>query len=423
VTAVQYGDDVARNDFRGVTPGKHARSRAQRAKALLCTLLPVTTAFITIDHLDNLLDYQNSLTSSGTAALRGLSPQPLPPTMAAEPKKELVEANEVDIGLDRSNITTDNKIQLPTLDSDNSDDDDAQSEPENRSSSSLVNSLRRRNQKVKVKIRKTLHISKASDELHSDSPVLANSAQEESDSRLVHRLPVPEKATMKDFMHNPVDTVKAKVSDRGNEQVAANIAAKEISHGHEVDLINAHDAVNRATTERERLLAIKDVSKLIKERQSTYARWSLDRHVTKVRVLPRETMVKKSQAEFRKLNSQGQMVTDWNAYATHVSVVLSMTCGYMLTRPAPRFLPEPVWRTIHRDRLGSAKAFERNNHAQRRASHRCYLAFPGVYHDNTPRIPLGASRRDDEVPPHLPSPMVLQPPSTRHRKPPSHSLP
>jgi hypothetical protein len=392
VTAVQYGDDVARNDFRGGTPGKHARSRAQRVKALLCTLLLATTAFITLIHIDYLRNLQNSLTSSGTTALCGLPPPPLPPTMAAEPKKELVEVNEVDIGLDRSNITTDNKIQLPTLDSDNSDDDDAQSEPENRSSSSLVNSLRRRNHKVKVKIRKTLHISKASDELHSDSPVLANSAQEESDSRLVHQLPVPEKATLKDFMHNPVDTVKAKVSDRGNEQVAANIAAKEISHGHEVDLINAHDAVNRATTEREKLLAIKDVSKLIKERQSTYARWSLDRHVTKVRVLPRETMVKKSQAEFRKQNSQGQMVTDWNAYATHVSVTPSRACGDMLICPAPRFLPEPVWRTIHRGRLGSAKAVKRDNHAEHRTSHRRNLTLPGVHHDNTTRVPLGASR-------------------------------
>jgi hypothetical protein len=236
------------------------------------------------------------------------------------PKKELVERDEHDIGLDRSNITSENKIELPSLDSDHSSDD-AQSEPGSHSSSSLVKSLKHRKHRAGLKIRKTLHINKASDGIDSTAPVLANTAEEESDSRLIHKLPVPEKSTMKDFMHNPVDTIKSKVSDQGNQEVAANIAAKEVSHGIEVDLINAHDAVGQATTERERLLAIKDVSKLMKERQGTYARWSLDRHVTKIRVLPRETMVKRSQAEFRKQDSLGKTVTDWHAYGAHVRYI------------------------------------------------------------------------------------------------------
>jgi hypothetical protein len=109
------------------------------------------------------------------------------------------------------------------------------------------------------------------------------------------------------------------VSGEGNEQIAANIAAKEIPHGEEVDLINAHDAIAKAKTEHEKLLAIDDVKRLMKERQSTYARWSLDRHVTKIRVLPRETMVKKPQSAFQKMDSQGHVVTDWHAYGSHVS--------------------------------------------------------------------------------------------------------
>ncbi|KAF2820305.1 hypothetical protein CC86DRAFT_428944 [Ophiobolus disseminans] len=233
-------------------------------------------------------------------------------------KKELVEADEFDIGLDRANITHENKIELPNLDSNHSDD--TQSEPDSQSPSGLRNSLRQRKHHAAIKIRRTLHISKATDDLNPQSPVIANT-EEESDSRLVHQLPVPDKPTMKDFIHNPVDTVKTKISNQGNEQVAANIAAKEISHGNEVDLVNAHDAVNRATTERERLLAIRDVSKLMKERQGTYARWSLDRHVTKIRILPSETMVKKPQAAFVKQDSRGHIVTDWHAYTSHVSKV------------------------------------------------------------------------------------------------------
>jgi hypothetical protein len=232
-------------------------------------------------------------------------------------KKELVEVDEMVIGLDRSNITNEDQIQLPDLDDDRGSDD-TPVEPESRSSSKLVNTLRERKHHAGIKIRKTLHMSKVSDDLDSKSPILANTADEESESRLVHKIPVPDKHTVKDFVHNPIDTVKSKVSNQGNQQVAANIAEKEISHGKDVDIVNAQDAVTRATTEREKLLAIKDLSKLMKERQGTYARWSLDRHVTKIRQLPRETMVKKPQAHFQKKGSQGQLVTDWHAYGSHV---------------------------------------------------------------------------------------------------------
>jgi hypothetical protein len=238
-------------------------------------------------------------------------------------KKELVQVDEDEIGLDRSGISPQNQIQIPKLDGDGGKAE-AATEPEGRSSSNLVNSLKDRKHHAAVKIRKTLHISKVTDDLSSNSPVLANTTEEQSESRLVHKLPVPEKATLKDFVHNPVDTVKSKVSGQGNEQIAANIAAKEIPHGEEVDLINAHDAIGKAKTEHEKLLAIDDVKRLMKERQSTYARWSLDRHVSKIRVLPRETMVKKPQAAFQKKDRQGQVVTNWHAYGSHVSNITAL---------------------------------------------------------------------------------------------------
>jgi len=262
-----------------------------------------------------------------------------------DPKAELVERDETAIGLDRTNITSENKIELPNLESDHSSEYE-QSEPESRSSSSLVKSLKHRKHRAGLKLRKTLHISKASDGVDSQTPVLANTAEEQSDSRLIHQLPVPEKATFKDFIHNPVDTVKSKISDQGNQEVAANIAAKEVSHGNEVDLINAHDAIGQATTERDRLLATKDVSKLMKERQGTYAKWSLDRHVTKIRVLPRDTMVRKSQADFRKQDSRGKIVTDWHAYAAHVRLHFLLLLVRILTNLACRILRSPIRRSM-----------------------------------------------------------------------------
>jgi hypothetical protein len=252
-------------------------------------------------------------------------------TGVMDPSRELVEADEMDIGLDRSNITQENKIQLPKLDHEDNYDIN-QLEPEPRSSSHLVNSLKERKHHAAVKIRKTLHISKASDDLSSHSPVLANTADEPlSKSRLVHQVTPPDKTTMKDFVHDPIDTVKSKVSGQGNQQVAAHIAAKEIPHGAEVDLVRAHDAVSRARTEREKLLAIEDVTRLMKERQSTYARWSLDRHVTKVRVLPMETMVRRPQTDFQKKDVEGQVTTDWEAYGSHVCVAIASLIKQVLT--------------------------------------------------------------------------------------------
>lgn len=237
-------------------------------------------------------------------------------------KKELVQVDEQDIGLDRANITSDNQIQLPALDDSSSSSTDTNSSPPpSRSSSHLVNSLRDRKHHAAVKIRKTLHISKPTDDIDSASPILANTAEETSDSRLEHKLPVPDKHSVKEILHHPMDAVKSKVGDQGNHEVAANIAAKEIPHGDEVDLINAHDKVGSARTEQERVEATDEIKRLMRDRQSKFARWSLDRHVTKIRVLPREGMRRRERGEFEKRDADGRIVVDWRGYASHASVI------------------------------------------------------------------------------------------------------
>ncbi|KAH6491886.1 hypothetical protein HBI55_139880 [Parastagonospora nodorum] len=243
-------------------------------------------------------------------------------------KKELVQVDEEEIGLDRANITSDNQIQLPTLDNSSSSSTDTNSSPtQSRSSSHLVNSLRDRKHHAAVKIRKTLHISKPTDDIDSASPILANTAEETSDSRLDHNLPVPDKHSVKEILHHPIDAVKSKVGDQGNHEVAANIAAKEIPHGDEVDLVNAHDKVGNARTEKERVEATDEVKRLMKDRQSKFARWSLDRHVTKIRVLPREGMKRRERREFEKRDAEGGVVVDWRGYASHLLVYYAHQYG------------------------------------------------------------------------------------------------
>jgi hypothetical protein len=129
---------------------------------------------------------------------------------------------------------------------------------------------------------------------------------------------VQETHKLKDIAHDPIDTVKSKVSGQGGHQVASNLVAKEISHGREVQLVQAHDKIPRARTETERLLAIKNVDEMLAARQDMFVRWTMDRHVTKVRILPRHNVYLKPRREFIRKDSDGKKKMDWEVYVVHV---------------------------------------------------------------------------------------------------------
>lgn len=237
---------------------------------------------------------------------------------------ESVSVSEGDIGLSRSTINHHGQIQLvnqellkPSISSSPTAIPDSQVPLSHRT---IRHSFDERRHDTAIKLRKALHISKPSDEQsYPASAILANDTTETSESRLHHDIPVRDKRTVKDMLHNPIDTIKDKVSGQGGHQAVANVATKEISHGQEVDLVNAHDRVKHAGTDVERLLAVQDLDKLTKERQAMYVRWTVDRHVTKCRILPRSTFSRKSRSEFESKTIQGETVVDWNAYGAHVS--------------------------------------------------------------------------------------------------------
>ncbi|KAF1345694.1 hypothetical protein BDV97DRAFT_378727 [Delphinella strobiligena] len=237
---------------------------------------------------------------------------------------ESVSVPESEIGLGRSAINEHGQIDL------------IQSEvlpPPPTPSHTVRDSLNERRHDTAVKVRKLLHISKDSDGKQiSTTPILAGPDVLTSDSRLVRDLPEPHKPTIQDMFRDPVATVKSKISGQGNHEAAANIAAKEISHGQEVDLVNAHDRVECAHTDAERLLAVKDLERLIKERQTMYVRWTVDRHVTKCRISPRETFVRKSRSAFESKNIRGETVVDWKAYGIHYG---GQYIGYGSDPPEP----------------------------------------------------------------------------------------
>ncbi|KAL6706388.1 hypothetical protein ACN47E_005494 [Coniothyrium glycines] len=233
-----------------------------------------------------------------------------------------VDVDAGGIGLDRVKIASRDRILLPDHGTREGREEEVvlKEEPETRSSTHrVVNSLKQKKHDAGVKVRKTLHIKKASDDVASStSPILAQGPDTESGSRLDGKDTSREKLTAKEILHHPVDAVKAKTSKAGNQQVAANIAAKEVPHGQDVDVVKAADAVDAARTHKEKEIAVQNLDELLKLRQSTYVRWTLDRHVTNVRILPRDQVARKPRAEFETRNPRGEVVVDWRAYGRHL---------------------------------------------------------------------------------------------------------
>jgi hypothetical protein len=227
--------------------------------------------------------------------------------------------DEFQVGLDRAKITRTSQIHLPeSHETHDEGGNDYNPDGPLASSHNVVETIKAKKHRAGLRIRKTLHIGRSSDDFEYTTTALVGAGVEDSGSRYMTDAPEPDKPTVKDFLHNPVDTVKSKISEHTNQQVAGQITAKEIPHGDEVDLIHASEAVEHARDDTQRLLAIKDLSKLVKERQATYARWTLDRHITKIRRLPRDKIKSKPRADFQKHDPQKGIVTDWRAYGQHV---------------------------------------------------------------------------------------------------------
>ncbi|KAF2759870.1 hypothetical protein EJ05DRAFT_484768 [Pseudovirgaria hyperparasitica] len=218
------------------------------------------------------------------------------------------------MALDRADIDSQGQLQLPVGGPAIAINVSTRSTPTDPPS---VTSKEKRHHAV-VKLRKVLHMSKPSDHvIPADRTVLAQDADAQSDARLVHALPHTEKHTVKEMLHSPIATAKAKVTGQGSHEVAANMAAKEIPHGQEVDLMNAETGLSGAQTEDESRVAKGVLERLLRERQTTYARWTLDRHVSKLRVLPKRE--KPTLVDFETdVHGEGRVI-DWRGYAERMS--------------------------------------------------------------------------------------------------------
>lgn len=180
-------------------------------------------------------------------------------------------------------------------------------------------------EKLKEKAKNIFHIGSNTSGAGADSkgntgqaPVLADSDNHISKERYVEDKPEPEHNKAKDLLHHPVDTITSIAGGTAGHQISANIAAKEIPHGQEVELVRAHDALLRSRNDTERLMAIENINELLQTRQDQFVRWTMDRHVQKVRLLPPKSVPWKTKEDFMRVRN-GKEEVDWLAYGEHVS--------------------------------------------------------------------------------------------------------
>ena len=127
---------------------------------------------------------------------------------------------------------------------------------------------------------------------------------------------------LKDGLFQPIKTIKAKAERRTNRELARNLATAEVAHAHDVELILAQDQLASTTTEEERSSAQQRLEALKKARQDMFVRWTLDRHVMKIRQLQRKPVQPKGRTDFMAKAAPRKGEVDWKAYVNHVRSVL-----------------------------------------------------------------------------------------------------
>ena len=130
---------------------------------------------------------------------------------------------------------------------------------------------------------------------------------------------------LKEFINIPVDTVKGLVHKRGEDEFAENMANPEISHGASVNLVLAHEKMEASTDHQEREQAQQDFAALKASRQASFIRWTMDRHVRKVKNVQAQQVTWHGRREFVQIEG-GKKIMHWLYYGHNVRLFL-LSCN------------------------------------------------------------------------------------------------
>ena len=220
----------------------------------------------------------------------------------------------------------------PSLSSNDSDGDDIDGDQGEASTSprSFAN-VRRVSAKVKSKVKtKTHSILHTSHQQHGapqlpTAPTLApGPIHDRDDDRLFHPVPEHTGPNVKDLLRNPVDTVSSLVSGASGAKMADVMDNQVIAHGADVNLVRVYDRVADASNKEERQSALEELDELKKARQDQYVRWTMDRHVLKVRRVPPFNSQRPQRKDFKMGDQKEEGQINWAMYSQHVGTLDNM---------------------------------------------------------------------------------------------------
>ena len=246
-------------------------------------------------------------------------------------------------GLDRASFKVYDEADCDTIDapeshrpsSSSSDSDgyfaDANQEQADAPQASFAN-VRRVSAKVRSKFKdqthKLLHTSNRQHTPHSSTaPALApGPTHNGDDDRLFHSVPEHRGPQVKDLLDQPVKTISSLLHGASGAKAAEILDNQTIAHGANVRLVRAYDKAVDAGDVEEQQSALGELDDLKRARQDQYVRWTMDRHVLKVRRIPPLNMKRPQKTDFmRDQKNEGQV--DWAVYSQHVCAFLTRKCS------------------------------------------------------------------------------------------------
>jgi len=198
--------------------------------------------------------------------------------------------------------------------------------------------IRRVSEKVrsrtKAKTDKILYPSSRSAASHksNSAPPLAPAPSNPDDDRLFRPVPEHKGPQIKDVLHNPVNTVQSLLHGASGAKVAETMDNQVISHGADVNLVRIYDKVAAAQNEQDKTVALDDLEDLKKARQDTYVRWTMDRHVLKVRRIPPHNVPRPKKKDYTTTKEGRSAGTNWAVYGQDVRHLLNTLTSLDSTR-------------------------------------------------------------------------------------------
>ena len=180
----------------------------------------------------------------------------------------------------------------------------------------------------------------ASDQRRNDrtilAPVLAPSRDHGVDVRLDEAEPPGDddhdRPDFGEILKSPIQSAKSFVKTKSGGAFSEGLAKTPITHAADVELVRADDKVTNADTEESRNVAEDEMNTMMKFRQNSYVRWTLDRHVHRIRRAKRHLKPRYSAKEFKQIDAQGNMRTKWDEYGQHVRLPGSFEKPPVLSR-------------------------------------------------------------------------------------------